>query len=136
MTPYGTRLLDLARAARGTTLAGPTVSASASNPLCGDAIELSLRLEGGIVRGAAYRERGCVIVGASAALLAAVLPGKSAVASRDLADDLGRALADPLRPMPEGLDALAPVRLLPARRRCALLPWEALRQALQRPSEP
>jgi len=47
-----------------------------------------------------------------------------------LGDALAAALADRGRAMPAGFEDLALAQLLPTRRRCTLLPSEALRNAL------
>ncbi len=131
MTLYDRAFVTLAGSARGAgTLHAPAVSVRKSNPLCGDEIELDVLLDGDRVRDVAHRTKGCAIARASAALLAELAPGLDAERARALAGGLETGLA--LRgPLPEGLQALAEVRLLPSRRRCALLPWSALLEALE-----
>lgn len=92
-------------------------------------IDVEVRVEGGTLRDLAHRERGCAIVAASASVLHEAVHDASVTQARALAERLRAALSGE-EPLPLALAALAPVRLLPARRRCALLPWEALLAAL------
>lgn len=128
---FDARFLELARSPRGAgaLAARPTASTRRSNPLCGDEIELDLLLEADMVRDIAHRARGCAILRVSASLLSDRVRGLSPDGARALATEFGRALSG-TAPLPAGFETLAEVRLLPARRRCALLPWEALLEAL------
>lgn len=100
------------------------------NPLCGDTIELSVGIVDGLVRPAGHQAHACSLVVASATALETVAAGKTVREARALCDRIERALgrADTL---PEGCEAVAPALLLPTRRRCALLPWQALADALE-----
>lgn len=106
-----------------------------ANPRCGDEIEVGVEIDGGYLRAVRFRGRGCSICIASASMMSEVLTGTSLERARSL----GRALADwfsddrgeavsPL--IGEPLIALGAVRAHPARRRCALLAWEALAASL------
>ena len=47
----------------------PAITVEASNPVCGDILRLSLRMESGCVAEAAYKVRGCAAsIGAGSAL--------------------------------------------------------------------
>ncbi len=111
------------------TLPSPRRTGRAANPVCGDEIDLDVDDDGGRVIDVAHRTRGCVFTRASASLMARSVPGLSLAQALDLAATLRRDLAGSAALPPE-LAALASVRLYPARLRCALLPWEALRSAL------
>lgn len=130
MTPYPDDLVAEARRPRGEgALASPRRTARAANPLCGDEIDLDLDHDGARVIEVAHRTRGCAFTRASASLLARSVPGLSLAQARGLATALRRDLAGSAPLLPE-LAALASVRVYPARMRCALLPWDALRSAL------
>jgi len=130
MTLYDPAFVTLAGSRRGAgTLDGPAISVRKSNPLCGDQIELDVRLDGERIRNVAHRTKGCAITKVSAALLAELAPGMEADGARSLTTALEAGLAH-RGLLPESLQALAEVRLLPSRRRCALLPWSALLEAL------
>lgn len=111
------------------TLTSPRRRADVSNPICGDEIALDLDDDGVRVVEIAHRTRGCVFTKASASLLARSVPGLTLADALDLATTVRRDLAGEA-PLPAELAALASVRIYPARVRCALLPWDALRSAL------
>jgi nitrogen fixation NifU-like protein len=62
------------------------------NALCGDRIEVRLRLDGEAVRGAAFDGEACAICLASASLLCGLAPGRTAAGVRRLAARLAEAL--------------------------------------------
>jgi nitrogen fixation NifU-like protein len=76
--------------------------------------------------------RGCVLCTASADLMAEVICGRTPAEALAL----GQAFVALLQAAPDAastepaLDPLRPLAGLPARARCALLPWQALAQAL------
>jgi nitrogen fixation NifU-like protein len=128
--PYADELVLEARHPRGDgTLPSPRHTARAANPVCGDEIDLDVDHDAARVIDVAHRTRGCVFMRASASLLARSVPGLSITQARDLATTLRRDLGGSAA-LPPGLTALTSVRMYPARLRCALLPWDALRSAL------
>ena len=103
----------------------------ANNPLCGDEIDLSLRLNGEQVDEVGFEGRGCSISQASASMLCDAVSGMSVAE----AAALGRAF----RALMQGgavdadlgdLEALRGVRAYPVRVKCATLAWNALLEAL------
>jgi nitrogen fixation NifU-like protein len=116
-------------------LPSATREAQAHNPLCGDRVTLRLQVEGGRIAALGFEGDGCALSRASASLLTLALAGKTPDEAGAIAGELealvtpGAAEAD--RAMLGELTALEGVREVPARRRCATLPWEALREALR-----
>ena len=100
------------------------------NPLCGDRVELMLKIAGETIEQAAFDGEACAICMASASLLCATAEGESV--DRFLARR--QALAAALRPdgpaPEERLKPLLGVRPYPSRVRCATLPWTAASRAL------
>ena len=102
-----------------------THRASGNNPLCGDEVEIFLRIEDGVVVASAFHGESCAICMASASVLCQHLPGRSvadldmmtAAFEQALAGDDAGALADFLVP-------LTGVQRYPSRVGCALLPWQ------------
>lgn len=128
--PYADGLLAEAREPlRAGSLPSPRRTARAANPVCGDEIELDVDDDGSRIVDVAHRTRGCVFTRASASLLARSVPGLDLRQARALSETLRRDLRGSAD-LPPGVAALASVRIYPARVRCALLPWEALRSAL------
>lgn len=118
-------------------LAGFTHEGSSHNALCGDTIVVRLRIDGASIVEAAFEGDGCALCLASASLLTLVVQGRpraDALARADALDALvsrGSSSSPEDWPLLGELVALGGVRDVPARRRCATLPWEALRLALR-----
>jgi nitrogen fixation NifU-like protein len=114
-------------------------SAKGDNPMCGDRVEVFLRLghDGRIVE-AAFDGRGCAISQASASLMTELVQGclpDEASAIGTALRTLARTGACPVCDGPVGLamERLAPlggVSEYPSRVKCATLAWHALDAAL------
>jgi len=117
-------------------LDSPDRSAEGHNPLCGDKIHLYLRLDGDRIDDLAYEASGCAISLASASIMSEQLRGFAEHDARQRADDVDAAFGSPNNDatLPGELAALANVRSYPSRVRCALLPWQTLRAALDEDS--
>ena len=112
----------------------PCLQAEAHNTLCGDCVGISLKLDAdGRIAAIGHDGEGCVLCVASASLMCEHVLGNDRAAVM-----LTHAALQPvLHGDGEGDDAalgdlvaLAGVAAYPSRRRCVLLPWEALLQAL------
>lgn len=126
------------------TLPDANRSAQGDNPLCGDHIDLFLRLEGDRIAEIGFQDtgaqgRGCAISRASASLMTGAVQGKTVAEAEALFEAFhglitgapgadGRALGK--------LVALGGVRQFPARVKCASLSWHALRAALHGEAAP
>lgn len=121
------RLDDADRTARG------------DNPMCGDRMELQLKLGAdGSVADIGFQGRGCAISMASASLMTETVKGKSLAQAHALSDrfrelamtgtcpDCGADLADEM----ERLTPLSGVHEFPSRVKCATLAWHTLNAAL------
>lgn len=108
----------------------PRRHAAASNPLCGDDVEVDVDDDGTAIAAVAHRVRGCVFTRGSASVLERAVGGMAIADAVGLAATLRRDLAGDAG-LPAAVAALAAVRIYPARVRCALLPWEALARALE-----
>lgn len=105
--------------------------AEGHNALCGDKIHVYLCLENDALADVAYELSGCAISLASASMMSDAVTGKTTTATRQTIDDFMRSLSDPQAGQLEGeLAALNGVRDYPSRIRCATLPWQTLRAAL------
>ena len=133
---YQELILDHYRRPRNKgVLEQPTHTIALTNPLCGDEIDLQLRVEGDVIKDVRFIGRGCSISQAAASMMSQV------VKEKPVADAL--ALADRMSAMMHGdesaakdkalgdLRALAGVSKFPVRIKCALLPWNALKNAVQ-----
>jgi nitrogen fixation NifU-like protein len=110
-------------------------SAEGHNPLCGDRLTLTLRLDDNRVSDIRFEGKGCAISTASASLMTEAVKGLDRGAIERLHDSVHRSLTeqDYVPPTDLGkLAALTGVREYPARVKCASLCWHTLAAALQR----
>jgi len=132
---YRDIILDHYRRPRGRTpVAEPNVENEGLNPVCGDEVKVSLKLEGDRVKAVSVTGRGCAISTASGSMLAELLPGRSISEVEKLVDGVRRMMHD--EGVPAGieigdLDALEGVKKYPVRIKCALLSWVTLGDALR-----
>ena len=116
-------------------LAHPTHAVSLTNPLCGDEIDLQLAVDGEVIKEARFVGRGCSISQAAASMMTQLLKGKTVTDARGLAERMRAMLqGDPAAardPALGELRALAGVAKFPVRIKCALLPWNALTDAMK-----
>ncbi len=115
-------------------------SAEGNNPLCGDIITVSLRLEDDVISDIGFQGSGCAISQASASLMTQAVKGRS----REDAEQLFRAFHamvtgqvgdEAEREVLGKLAALGGVKQFPARVKCANLPWHTLHAALEASAE-
>ena len=104
------------------------------SPVCGDVIEVMVRVAQGRIADVSFTGQGCSIAVASASLLTQAVRGRTVREAQVLAWDVERMLdrATPGRVnLPELLAPLQGVAAFPARHGCALMAWQALREALE-----
>jgi nitrogen fixation NifU-like protein len=110
-----------------------TAVVSVRNPSCGDEITLRMRVEGGRIEAVRFEGEGCSISQASASMMSELVEGRTIEESRALLarfTELVHGREDATRDRSLGdLRALAGVARFPVRVRCALLAWDALREA-------
>ena len=115
-------------------LADATHEAEGLNPLCGDRLELDVKVANDTVESIAFEGESCAICKASASMMTTVVKGKP----RSDAEQLIREFRDmatgnlDTAKAPHHLGRLtvfAGVRDLPTRVKCAILPWHTLHAA-------
>lgn len=108
--------------------------ACGDNPLCGDHIDVYVRLEHGAIQDIAFAGVSCAIAKASASLMTEALMGRDTLRGRELLHKFEQMVNLPgIEPDPElgELRAFADVREFPSRVQCAMLAWDALRSVLR-----
>jgi nitrogen fixation protein NifU and related proteins len=113
-----------------------TASAHAEghNPLCGDRLTVSLRMDGERIEDIRFEGKGCAISTASASLMTEAVKGKDRAAVRALFERVHALLTAPQAAAAADLGklaALSGVREFPARVKCASLCWHTLNAALE-----
>ena len=116
-------------------LADATHKSEGLNPLCGDHIYLSLKVNGDMVEGIGFEGESCAICKASASMMTTVVKGKPRALAEQLVGefrDMATGKLDTAKsPHQLGrLTVFAGVRDLPTRVKCAILPWHTLHAAL------
>lgn len=141
---YQSVILDHNRAPRNfRKLEGATARAEGRNPLCGDAYEIWLKLDGDHITDAAFLGQGCAISKASASMMTQVIKGKTVKEARELfqkfhevvAGDRDQGVSSPTA-LPSKLEVFRGVRAFPIRVKCATLSWHAMKAALESTARP
>jgi nitrogen fixation protein NifU and related proteins len=128
--PHNRRVID-----------APTAVGARKNPVCGDEITVMVSVAADAVQDVAFTGRSCSIATASASMMTDAVAGLTVGEALAVADAVDRMLhavgaggASGVDAVPEPLpDALTPLRGVapfPGRHGCAMLPWQALREAL------
>jgi nitrogen fixation protein NifU and related proteins len=108
--------------------------AEGHNPLCGDRLSLSLRMQGERIEDIRFEGKGCAISTASASLMTEAVKGKDRQAVRELFEKVHALLTQPQATPDRSLGklaALSGVREFPVRVKCASLCWHTLNAALE-----
>lgn len=105
-----------------------------NNPTCGDRIQLTLKVEDGIVTNARYDGEGCSISMSSASMMTQAIKGKKVEEALKLSmifSDMmqGKEYDDTLDL--GDIEALQGVSKFPARIKCATLAWKAMEKGLK-----
>ena len=112
----------------------PDAFAHGNNPLCGDTIDVFLRINNGIVEAVQFEGAGCAICTSSASMMTEALTGKSEAEAEALFKSFHHALTDvvELDDVPLGkLTVLMGVKDYPVRVKCATLAWHTFEAALK-----
>lgn len=111
-----------------------TSQASLRNPLCGDEVEVRVRMEDGRVADVRFGGQGCSISQASASMMTELVKGRTP----EEVHAIGERFAQMVRGDAEAAKdsalgqarALSGVSRFPTRVRCALIAWEAMARAV------
>ncbi len=121
------------------SLEGADASASLLNPLCGDEVEVFLKVDGGRVAELRFEGHGCSISQASASMMTELCQGKSFEELHEffklfLAMMKNEESGEKLEVLGDA-KCLEGVKKFSARIKCATLGWEALEQCLKKLEE-
>jgi nitrogen fixation NifU-like protein len=117
------------------TLPDATHQAEGVNPLCGDRLQLALKLEDDAVQAIAFEGESCAICKASASMMTTAVKGKARTDAEQLVQefrDMATGMLDTATAAHHlgRLTVFSGVRDLPTRVKCAILPWHTLHAAL------
>lgn len=135
---YQELILDHNRSPRNCRrLEGAVCSADGYNPLCGDKIEVFVKLVGDVVEDVAFEGSGCAISTASASLMTESVKGKTVEEAKalfasfhDMLTRDGAGADTGSGPALGKLKVFSGVGRFPARVKCATLAWHTVKAAL------
>ena len=140
MDLYQEVILDHTRRPRNFgSLENATHRAEGHNPLCGDRVAVSLRLDGDVIREIRFEGKGCAIATASASMMTELLKGREAALLRTAFSRFQDLVTGRLIEPPEDLGKLAAfagVAAFPVRVKCATLAWHTVKAALESRRQP
>jgi nitrogen fixation NifU-like protein len=112
----------------------PSHSAKGHNPLCGDKIDIYLTINDDVITEVSFTGSGCAISKASSSLMTEALLGKTVAEAQQLFDLVHNMITSGQTDVNEigKLAVLSGVHKFPARVKCAILPWHAMRNALSK----
>lgn len=127
---YKATILAHERAPRNEgTLEQRTHHARGSNPLCGDRVDVDVRVVDDRIQSVRFVARGCAIAKASASIMTTIVDGRTVEEAKASAARLEALLERGNDERDEALGALLGVRSFPGRTRCATLAWTTLVEA-------
>jgi nitrogen fixation NifU-like protein len=132
-SPYLDIVLAHRRAPRNFgTLPAHTHAADGDNALCGDRLRVEIECRDGRIAALRFSGESCAIATASASIMSELVADADAATIADLESRLRALVAGAvLHDAALGeANAFAGLRSYASRRKCALLPWAALRAAL------
>lgn len=133
---YQTIILDHYREKHHSGLRDPhDVEVHHVNPSCGDELTLRVRLDGDTVDDVSYAAEGCSISQASTSIMTDLVIGNDVQHAMELYDEFVEVMESKGERVPdedrfEDAIAFAGVAKFPARVKCALLGWAAVRDAI------
>lgn len=111
---------------------GDAVTINLNNPTCGDRISLAMKVEDGIVKDAKFTGEGCSISLSSASMMTDAVKGKTFEEALKMAENFsGLMKGENVEFEYEDIEALSGVNKFPARIKCAMLAWNALRKGVE-----
>lgn len=141
---YQQLILDHAKHPHGRGLAdGAAAESHQVNPTCGDEVTLRVHLDGDRVDHVTWEGQGCSISQASVSVLTDLVEGQSVARAEELGETFralmharGQGLSEDEEDALGDATAFTGVAQFPARIKCALLGWAALRDALAQAGVP
>ena len=116
-------------------------SAEGFNPLCGDRVNIYLKLEGDVIKDISFEGAGCAISTAAASMMTESLKGKTRAEAEALFARFHQLLTGSEEPEEEAaelgkLKVFSGVREFPIRVKCATLAWHTFRAAFNEAEKP
>lgn len=113
----------------------PSKFSEGYNPLCGDRIDLYLKIDDSKVEDIRFQGNGCAISKASASIMTALVKGKTFEEIKKLFDEFHDVIThgcEEHEPSNANLEVFCGVKEFPTRVKCATLAWHTLVDALNK----
>tara|TARA_Y100001978_G_scaffold131208_1_gene117330 strand:- start:855 stop:1259 length:405 start_codon:yes stop_codon:yes gene_type:complete len=129
---YQKQIIELARESRKRArIDTPDTTIRFDNPLCGDRIDIDFSIDDGRISDIGFKVRGCALCEASSEVLAKNAIGYKLQELNTVGNKLSDYLVGTLdKPDWKGFKIFEPVKSVPARHECVLLPFNALKKAI------
>lgn len=119
-------------------LENDSLTINMNNPTCGDRIQLTLKIEEGVVKDAKFEGEGCSISMSSASMMTQAIKGKKLDEALKLSEVFSQMMQG--KEYDDSLDlgdieALQGVSKFPARIKCATLAWKAMEKGMKEEQE-
>jgi len=107
-----------------------------TNPLCGDRLTLTLRMDGDTISDVRFVGEGCAISKASASMMTQAVKGKTRTEAEALFEGFHNLVTGKVGDAPPdtslgSLRAFAGVSRFPTRVKCATMAWHALKEGMR-----
>lgn len=117
-------------------LAEATGHAHGKNPLCGDDVNVWVRINNDRIEDIAFKGVGCAISRAAASMMTAAVKGKTRAEAEELFGRFhsvvtGKVAQEEAEAMEKSIAVFSGVSRFPVRVKCAALPWHTLRAAME-----
>ncbi|MDO5302119.1 MAG: SUF system NifU family Fe-S cluster assembly protein [Tissierellia bacterium] len=134
---YTTLIMEESRSTHNKRdLEEPTYKELGHNPSCGDEITLQIKMKGDVLEDLSYSGIGCAISQASTSIMIDTVRGKTRSEAVAMADTFinmikGVSLTEEEEDALEDAMAFQGISKLPARVKCAVLPWYTLKNIME-----
>lgn len=117
------------------SLEGADAASHGHNPLCGDEVDVFVRMKGDRLDEVRFTSRGCSISQATASMMTESIVGNSLATADEMVKAFKAMMLEngsiEAWPSMADLESLQGVKRYPVRVKCALLPWNTLKEALE-----
>lgn len=116
-------------------MSGATGHSHARNPLCGDEVDVWVKVQDGRIDDVSFRGTGCAISRAAASMMTTAVKGKTVAEAGELFDTFqavvtGGVPAEEANSMDKSVAVFSGVAKFPVRVKCAVMPWHSLKAAI------
>ena len=137
---YQEVILDHSRRPKNVgVLPGADHTAEGYNPLCGDRLSVSLKMDGDVITDVRFQGSGCAISRASASMMTQSIKGQSVEKANEIFDAFHYMITEPGGELDldtlGDLETLSGINEFPTRIKCAVLAWHTMNAALSGESE-